>query len=264
MSAHTNTTRNALVGAAAVLLTAGSAVAGLLDPGFLMTWDATGDNVGAVEYSPGDFGSAVALNDGSYNYVGMRVGETFELTWDCTVYDNRNESFGPGTAGNAFIDAAFTVTNTSNATQTYSMLMSMNLMNALGAPTMINGSSAHTVTNPAFDGSSTISSPTGGGSIYSAFLDLVDPMTDTPHDTLFDAGYSQTASGAFGTANDSDNFTDLAGPQINNNIAFLVEFDLTAGGQVSLSSLLEVTGVPAPGALALLGIAGLAGRRRRH
>ena len=47
------------------------------------------------------------------------------------------------------------------------------------------------------------------------------------------------------------------------NIAMQFRFSLTAGDSASFTSIFVVEAIPAPGALAVVGLAGLRGRRRR-
>lgn len=247
MSALTKTAGALLV---AVGLTTPAAL-GQGVPGFYCVWDASNDGAASLEYDPADFGSVIDNGDGSHTYEGGLTSTFWDFSWNLTV------------DADPFVDAAIQVTNTSNVTSTFSLLMVLPIVPQLPT-TLMNGSAGITVTNNGFDDPATIS-PVAGDSIYSAYVDYVDEFS-APEATLFGGGYSLSA-GPLGTESDSDSFGDpipVGGPAANNNIAIRLEFELTPGDQASISSLFNIIAVPTPGALALLGVAGLAGRRRRR
>lgn len=267
MSATARTNRIALAtGSLLALTVAATANAGIVTPDFGMVWDASGDNVPANPYNPGDFGEVVFESNDSVRYLGGFAGEGWTLDWNCLVRDRASyggEGFGePG--GAAFVDAEIVVTNTSDSVQSFSLLMSLGVADPILPDSLINGAVASSVTNNSISGDATLNAM-DGDSIYKGFLDLVDPFSDTPAATLWDDPYSLTATGAFASASDDDQFGTPdgvpAGP-VNSNIAILLNFELSPGDSATVSGLLNV--VPAPGVLALMGLGGLAGTRRRR
>lgn len=253
-------------GSVIALIAASGAHAGLSMPDFGMVWDASGDNVPANPYNPAEFGEVIYEDDDSVRYLGGFVGEGWELDWNCLVRDRGTyggQGFGsPG--GAAFVDANIVVTNTSSTVQTFSLLMSLNVADPILPDSLINGAVSATVTNNQFSGGADLNAASGD-SIYKGFIDLVDPFTDAPVATLLDDPYSLSTPDPFGTASDSAQFGDpdpLAGPAVNSNIAILLSFELSPGDSASVTGLLNV--IPTPGAIALLGIAGFAGGRRRR
>jgi len=262
-------TKNRLTLAAAgsmVALLATSVHAGLVTPDFGMVWDASGDNVPSNPYNPADFGEVIYEANNTVRYLGGFVGEGWALDWNCLVRDRGQyggQGFGsPG--GAAFVDAEIVVTNTSASTQTFSILMSMGVSDPILPDSLVNGAVAATVTNNSFSGGATLNAGLGD-SIYKGFIDLVDPFADTPVATLWDDPYSLSATGAFASADDATDFgvpAPIAGPAVNSNVAILLTFELSPGDSATVSGFLNV--IPTPGVLALLGLAGVTGGRRRR
>ncbi len=201
-------------------------------------------------------GNNVWSNNGEYEEI---LGSPFTLhNYNCNSYISQ----GDGGGAESFIDANFEVTNTSNSTQTFSLLMTL-AVGAHGPAIEKNGSVGVTVTNNAISGDATLSAP-DSGSIYRAFTDLVDPFSDIPAGTLMDDPFSLNVAGPFQSAADDANFGATPGDAVANTISIMFEFDLSAGDSASISGLFRIVAVPAPGAFALLGLAGLSGRRRRR
>ncbi|MBX3374385.1 MAG: hypothetical protein KF817_11165 [Phycisphaeraceae bacterium] len=256
MSAFT-TTRTVTPIVLGIGLVAGSASAGSTYPDFLMTWYTTADTQGAVTYDPADFGG-VTEGPGSWNYIGDLAGDNWLLSWDCTVAPGGGA--GVGVPGTAFVNAAITVTNNSLNIETFSVLMSLGA-GPIGPITDLSGSVGATVTNNQFGGSATLGAP-AGDSVYHAYIDY----PGSPVATLWDAGYSLTATGPFASNSDSDGFAAPgAGGPVTSNIAILLQFTLSPGDTASVNGIFTVTAVPAPTALSVLGMAffGLNRRRRR-
>lgn len=255
---------NKLTGAALAvgLVAIGSTASGAIHD---MSWSV--NNGGAV--SPLEYGTVQDNGNGSNLWsialggdggpMPIQFGDFRLDDYSCTTFIQS----APGPLNSAFIDAAFEVTNTGNTTQTFSLLMTLGGTGFIGPVTTMDGSVAATVTNNQFGGDATLGAPISG-SIYRAFTDLSDPFSDPPAATLMDDPFSIVASGPFASADDNQSFLPTGGPTVNNTISIMFEFTLSAGDSASVSGLFQIAAVPAPGALALLGVAGLAGTRRRR
>ncbi|MBT8485408.1 MAG: hypothetical protein HKO59_06065 [Phycisphaerales bacterium] len=245
------------VAAAAIALTVGSsAFAGLTTPSFLMTWDASLDASDPFAYDPGDFGDVIDQGLGTFQYLGSLSGSTYDVDWDVSVND---DTFGGLTGGDGpFINAAITVTNNSDEFQSFSLLMTLGGVSPIGPSSLMAGSVGATVTNNQVDGDATLRAG-AGGSVYSGLIDLASVAT------LWDDPYSLVATGPFATASDDTSFGDpvkVPGPAVTDSISILLEFELSPRDSASVSGTFSV--VPGPGALSLLAVFGLAGRRRRR
>lgn len=243
------------IAAAGTMALASAASAGISGDFHDMTWEYNGISVDLFSV-----GNVEDLGGGG----NLWSGSNFELDENFTMHQYQCTSWvGQGNGGtSSFIDAAFEVTNNSSTTETFQLIMTL-AVGPHGPNTERSGSVAATVTNNQFGGSGILSA-INGGSVYTAWTDLVDPMTDPPAATLMDDPFSIEAATPFGSADDDQSLSATVGPMVNNTISIMFEFDLTAGDSASVSGLFQIAAVPAPGAFALLGVAGLAGRRRRR
>ena len=234
---------------------ASAASAGISGDFHDMSWSYNGISVdlfsvGEVE----DLGGGGNLWSGT----DLVLDEKFTMhNYACTSWVGQGDG-GP----TSFIDAAFEVTNNSLNTETFQLIMTL-AVGPHGPTTERSGSVAATVTSNQFADPGILSA-VSGGSVYTAWTDLVDPMTDPPAATLLNDPFSIETTTPFGSADDSASLTPMVGPMVNNTISIMFEFDLTAGDTASVSGLFQIAAVPAPGAFALLGLAGLAGRSRRR
>lgn len=217
-------------------------------PAFTMTWDATGDLLPSNTYDPASFGSVTNNGDGSFNYNGSLLGpdNAWSLTWDCDV------------DADPFVIANIVVTNNTAATQTFSLLMNLPISPAL-PNTIMSGSVSGTVTDNTFGaGLATVAAPVND-SIYTALINNIGVMS------LLN-GTSVTVGGNFQSAPvGPEAFANTPGPGLADGDLIGIEliFTLTAGDSASFTSIFEVV-VPAPAALPLLMVVGLAGSRRRR
>lgn len=160
-----------------------------------------------------------------------------------------------------FIQGTFTVSNDSTATREYVVDFLLPISPAIPDASYIAGSVSGTVTDSNGDGSAFLAS-TGGGSIYNAFIDGAQVRT-----LLDGASYGVSTSfgsTSFGPASFGYPIGSLTGPGASTSIALQFRFSLSAGDTASFSSIFIVNPVPAPGAVALLAIAGACMRRRRR
>jgi hypothetical protein len=211
------------------------------------------------EYNAAEMGSAWSNGNSTFGYAGTVTNSLndagFSLSWGLLVNPD------------PFIVGNLVVTNTSNATQTFFLDVSLPIGAAL-ASTLVGGSVTGTVTDLTGDGA-TLSSVGAGDSIYEALTDVNPDFTGGNLAGQLLTGAS-ASSGAFQSATIGP--AEFGGPAIpslafgpvTTNIAIRLEFTLTAGDSASFTSLFVV--VPAPaGALAFaaFGLVG-AGRRRRN
>jgi hypothetical protein len=247
MSLWTKTNTAALVASFAF---GGVAFGGEVNDSFYMMWDASNDTVGEDLYDPADFGEVIDYGGGRVQYIGSRASAEWLLEWDCM------------TDSDPFVDAAIQVTNISGVNAMFSLLMVLPII-PTGPATDMNGSAALTLTNNGFE--SAFMRPDSGDSIYSAYIDFIS-VADVPQATLFGGAYELTA-GAFTTTDDDDDFGSpipVSGPPAGSNIAIRLTFELSAGDSASISSLFNIVAVPAPAGLAVVGLLGLVGTRRRR
>lgn len=274
-------------GAIAALCIASIALGGPTgDPYLTMTWDASNDGVGPEEYSwyehgtlnpfglytidplmigdtqdPGSMtpipGSGVSAL--GWNYAGQLQSQdnlwTYE--WNC-IFDDGS---GPGaaTGGLPFITANLVVTNADQInSQTFTLLMTLNVPRAIVNPLM-NGSIVGTILD--LTGDDATVSALGGSSIYEARIDFVDERSLMVDPFSASAG-APFFSGPVGPEDFGIPAPEVASQDVNTNIQIFLQFELSPGDSASFVSIFEI--VPSPGGLAVLGLAGLAGRRRRR
>ncbi len=255
-------------------------------PVFTMTWDASHDGVGAEEYwwdqhgalnpfglytidplmvgdtqDPGSMtpipGSGVSAF--GWNYTGQLQGQnnlwTFE--WN-SIFDDGS---GPGaaTGGLPFVTANLVVTNADQVnSQTFSLVMTLNVPRPVVNPLM-NGSIVGTVLD--LTGDDATVSALGDSSIYTARIDFVDERSLMVDPFSASAG-APFFSGPVGPEDFGIPVPEVASQDVNTTIQIFLEFELSPGDSASFVSIFEI--VPSPGGLAVLGLAGLAGRRRRR
>ena len=147
----------------------------------------------------------------------------------------------------AFLGAGWTLENMSNSMLSYSIAMTLVLDSGTGPVTNYEGGGSFGLT-----GAGGMAGPTGLDPVFSIFAD----------GNLINSGTIGDITG--GQSDGTGPLAGVIGP-VNNSLGLLFEFDLSPGaaGQI-LTSTGGVGIIPAPAALAFLGIAGLAGSRRRR
>ncbi len=277
----------AAAGAIAVLGIASIALGGpIWDPIFSMTWDASNDGVGAEEYSWYDYGALYPF--GHYEIDPLRVGDTqnpgsmtpipgsgfsgygwnyagqlqsqsnlWTYEWNC-VFDDGSGG-GVATGGLPFITANLVVTNADQVnSQTFTLLMTLNVPRSVVNPLM-NGSIVGTVLD--LTGDDATVSALGSSSIYTARINSVDERSLMVDPFAASAG-APFFSGPVGPEDFGIPTPEVASQDVTTNIQIFLQFELSPGDSASFVSIFEI--VPSPGGLAVLGLAGLAGRRRRR
>jgi MYXO-CTERM domain-containing protein len=218
--------------------------------GSLQLFSGTGD----AAWVAGEDGATEWLDDG-YRFTGSDSSGGWNVNWDMLGASGMNDS----------ITLNFTVTNLSSTTQTF-FLFATQEIDALES-TLAGGSIAGSFTDLNGDGV-TVSS-VAGDSIFTGFYDATafDPFDGTVIATLLDD--TTASAGSFLSGNyDAAAFGDfpvipgqVAG-SVDFNFGIGLRFDVSAGDTAAFTSSMAV-GVPGPGALALMGLAGMHRRRRR-
>lgn len=192
-----------------------------------------------------------------YSFTGDDFGSGWGMNWEMLA----------NTAGAQSLIANFTVINTSSETQTFRLFITDEVATTYGAGSLVGGSIAGTYTD--LNANNVAVSALDGGSIYTAFVDATesDPFNGTVVGNLLgsasgSAGLFQTGTfgeSAFGDAPILPSQT-IGGAGIN--YGFIIEFTLSAGDTAGFTASMAIA-TPAPGALAVFGLAGLTRRRRR-
>lgn len=208
-----------------------------------------------------DSGAMTSEGAGMFSFNGGAADGTadyedpfgWEIDYGFTYDTAQTSTNGPVTA---FLD--FGLTNNTGADDTFTVVASVPLLQAL-ANTSVTGSVEGGLTDADFANGATLTS-NGLNPIYSGLVDGGSALD------LLTGGFS-TSIGFGSTTIGPDNGA-AAGPAIAmTDIGIVITFDLTAGDSANFTAEFTIIGdkIPAPGALALFGLAGLAGtRRRRH
>ncbi len=236
-------------------------------PDFLMTWDASNDGVAPATFNWKDVGELKGPGYfdwppwgvvTAWNYHGSLPGpggNSWNLQWSCLVNDGLAASAtGPG----RFVLANVVITNTDIVNQSFSLLMTLPVPQALIAP-QERGSIVGSVTDIFGDGA-TVLAPEGSR-IYTPGIDGEDEAPGF----LMNAPFSQSAAPfAAALVGPAEFGVVPASQDVDIGISLLLAFELTPGDSASFSLVFEVIPVPGPGGLALLGALGALGVRRRH
>jgi hypothetical protein len=207
-------------------------------------------------YNAATEGNAWSNGNSTFGYAGSVTnpfgGSGFSLSWGLLVNPD------------PFIVGNLVVTNTSGATQTFFLDVSLPINVALQS-SLVGGSVTGTVTDLTGDGATVSSIPTGGP-IYTALTDVNPDFSGGNVAGTLLAGASASA-GAFQSSTIGP--AEFGGPipaqpygAVTTNIAIRLQFTLTAGDSASFTSLFVV--VPAPGALAVAAFGLVGGSRRRR
>ena len=210
-------------------------------------WVQVNDN-DMIGYTPAGFENP----DGTYTYNGYYEGNGFDLDFDA-IGDT-----------DPFINNTIAVTNTSGSTNTYTFIVVLPTI-AITGGSFMGGSIGGSVNDSNFSGAATLASA-AGSPVYTGLIDGVgapgatmynDPFTSAP--VPFAGGTSILPATSFGLPGPT-----FPGPDVAGSIGIQLKFTLTAGDSAAITSFFIVEPVPAPAALALLGLAGIAGPRRRR
>jgi uncharacterized protein (TIGR03382 family) len=187
-----------------------------------------------------------------FNYQGslLDAGGDWLVNWNFNASNNANGGTRAFTAGN------FVIQNLSDSAIAFELTVS--LATAIsGTPWLYGGSVSGglTTSGPGFitdnDGLPLWEGSTGNS--------VIATMFDAPFNvTRTDPGSSSLGSDSFG-----DPIPSLPGPDLGADLTITLRFILGANSSASFTSVF-VAQVPAPGAMALLGLSGLVGLGRRR
>ena len=199
------------------------------------------------------------FENGGYTFSGSDTGTGWMIDWNVMA---------SGSEVLTSIVASLNVMNTSSTTQAYSIFFD-DLIPLSGQNSFVGGSVGGMVIDLNGNGA-TLSSLTGKHSIYTGFVDATgyDPLTANIVGSLL-TGESIEAGSFLAASFTPESFGNVptipgqTGPGIKSNVGFGLEFTLSAGDTAGFTASFAAR-VPSPGAVGLLGIAGLFGTRRRR
>ena len=204
----------------------------------------------------GQDGNLEWTEDG-YAFSGNDSGSGWIVQWDILASGASTE----------FITASFTIINTGASAAAFELSAMDMILGDYSTGSLVGGSVAGSYTD--FNGNGVTVGSIDGGSIYSAIVDsdTIDPLDGTVVGTLLTATSGSASSFLSGTFA-SESFGGVpaipgaSGPPVFENIGMNLAFELSAGDSATFTASMAIA-TPAPGAMALLAITGIHGRRRR-
>lgn len=243
--------------AAAALTNATFAQNPPFDPSEMWYFDVAGDSLDAgAFYQPDGWYSN---DDGTWTfYKDEFFGPDARWTaaWE-VVYGGG--SAGVVGAGGGSVDAELVFTNNSPGFVRVEVLVNVPVDAIAGSSIMSGGVGATVTNNDAFGGDAEIRNSMALGFEEPIYNGLIDGASAQ---TLWTSGYSLMAIGGAASASDSDSFAGVAGPSVAGTIGVHLVVDISPFDSTTVSGIFTV--IPGPAGLAVLGIAGLLGGRRRR
>ncbi len=191
------------------------------------------------------------LGGGIYSYAAVTTGDTYEINWSFLVTDNGVDG------GFEILASTLGVTNTGDADSIFGIDILLPVDLGPGNA-FYGGSLGGSLTGGEFGG--LLSSVDDNTSMWSAMVDgsVIASLGDAPFELTTAAFESaDLAAESFG-----DPIPSLEFAAARESMSLHLDFILGAGSTFAITSN-YVAQVPAPAGLALLGVAGLARRRRR-
>ena len=186
-----------------------------------------------------------------YNYSGSLTDTSWQLGYDFNASNQADMQ-------TSFISGNFLVVNTSASAQDFEIVLTLPVLVTGSKMTVYGGSVAGSIVGDSDGGTfSTIGSfpvwaAASNGVAIADLLTAPISVSTNPFQTAL------IGSAAFG-----EPIPSAPGPNLAENLSITLRFNLGAGDSAAFTSIL-VAQVPAPGACALLGVAGLVARRRRR
>lgn len=240
------------ISVSAIAMTTVVAFATTADAGFDLTIES---GLGSTLFSETSDADAGTLNATPQTLSNGIVIDSFTGEW---------RSFLPGSGGGGspdgvFVSMDFAITNNSNVDQVLVMSATSSILNPFLAGVLINGSIGFETQGDLLsfgNGAGTVLQD-GSTPFYTALVDGLEARTLV--DTFAPAPFLSSDTEQFGVPVKEN------GPaQALNDIGLDIQFIIPAGANLSLTATFNIVPVPAPAGLALLGVAGLATRRRRR
>lgn len=239
--------------ASAMAIVAPSLAGNTLTPNLRFT---VGADSGTFVFDAAAAGNSWMNGNGTFGFTGSTgpasdAPNGFRLSWNMLV------SPEPCMVGN------IVVTNTSTVTQ--SILVQITLPVSSPLPfTLVGGSVSGTLKD--LNGNGASLSSIGTSSLYTSFTDFGFGTQSTAaallSSTTIAAAANQSAS--IGPAGFGGVVPSKPNGAVLDNITVQFQFTLSAGDAATFTSIFDVQTVPAPGVLALLGVAGAVRSRRRR
>lgn len=253
MNATQNRLIKILAGSAAASLTLAASANTPVIPNLSFTM---GSGTGSLTYQADQFGGAWMNANRSFGFAGS-TGSMLDAPGGMSVAWNLLVNADPFIVGNIIVN------NTSAVTQEYFL----DIVLPIGMTTShsyVGGSVTGTVTD--LNGNGASLSSVGGAGLFTAVTDHGTANRAVAGSLLSATTITAAAfqSSSLGPASFGDPIPSLLHRAAAENITVQFRFTLTAGDSASFTSIFVAEAIPAPGALALLGIAGLSGRRSRR
>lgn len=158
----------------------------------------------------------------------------------------------------SFVSGNFVVINSGSMAQDFEIVLTLPVVVTGSKMTMYGGSVAGSVIGDADGG---FFGTTGSNPVWSASTDgmVIADLLTAP----INISTSPFQSALVGSMSFGDPIPSAPGPNLSSSLEITLRFTLGAGDSAAFTSIL-VAQVPAPGAVALLGLAGLVGSRRRR
>lgn len=205
--------------------------------------------------------TSVETNAAGNIVISGEVGDFFGTGWTYDIEVTPSPLDGGASGARllpiASISSAFTLTNNMASTQNFTVTAVAAAMVSPGPTEILGSHSGNVGDNPAFGDGATLST-LAGSSLYDALID------GSSVQTLFDDPFSVSASPFLTNSYGPASFGFIGGfPVVTSTISIVNEFSLSGNDNAGMTSTFVVR-VPAPGALAGLGVAGLLAARRRR
>lgn len=238
-----------LAAAAVVCAVSAPAFAGAPDMSLTVNAGSISKNQTLVAVDPT---SAVGIYNGTLTGAEGIWSAFYNLNASSSVTMSSSEQSG----ANSWMSGSFSISNTTQSEVTYFITLSLPTAVTSAMSGLFNGSISGTLVT----GGAGYLRTVGDTSLWTASSGGMTVKT------LFDAPVNVNRGSAGATSLGSQSFTATSSPMFGDNLATILSFKLSAGATASFTTSFSGIGtpVPAPGAVALLGCAGLALRRRRR